>query len=263
MGILIPRQLTKEQYIKLFSNPVSGIACDFGVVTQAENWEFIKNIRYSKSMILKALNFWFDQYQTYYMKLWHMRTAFVDMSGPVLDLLKELGHRMEIVRNCPDSFLFSHRYIKEVDVNEYRKYGTKNLAMINTLLNKKYEDIIVNNGFRPQVGTLDPHMPVMSTTGISFSIFANEHPYIPKQKISKVGMTDKGNVFILHTKGKGVQQINKPLNQAPKLYNKDVAQSVFPFDPSGRIMRGLLETWSNQRLFHDDELDEEDEEDDE
>lgn len=203
MGILVnANKLSDEQLIKLFSNPVSGIACDLGDIPWCRI-DFLGKIRYSKSMMLGALNFWFDQYHVYWKKLWQKRTNFIDLSVNVLDLLQELGSRMEIVRNCPDSFLFSHRYIKEVDINHYRKYGGKGLADTNNLLNKKYKNIIVNNGFRPQRGTMDPFIPVMSSTGIYFSIFANEHPYIPRQKISKVGMTDKGNTYILHRKKVG------------------------------------------------------------
>ena len=207
VAILIQNhELTPAQYLKLFSNPVSGIACDIfsAVENKGIHDEIVRNlskIRYSKSMIYNALNFWFDQYHTYYMKLWHMRTPFIDMSGNILDLLQELGSRMELVRNCPDSFLFSHRYIEEMDINNYRKYSSNNLSITNNLLNKKYKGIIVNNGFRPQKGTLDPFIPVMSSTGIYFSIFANEHPYITRQKISRVGMTEKGNVFMLMKDG--------------------------------------------------------------
>lgn len=231
MAITINKYLTKEQLIKLFSNPVSGIACDLGNIPWVQI-QCLKNIRYSKSMILKALDFWFDQYHKYSMKIWHMRTPFIDMSANVFGLLKELGNRMELVRKCPDSFLFSHRFIKEVDINQYRKHGGNNLAITNSLLNKKYEDIIVNNGFRPQVGTLDPYMPVMSTTGISFTIFANEHPYIPKDKISRVGVTEANNVYVIPHKKKGngaytSKPIKKPQAPSNQLFNRDITQGFF------------------------------------
>ena len=261
MAIIIPKnKLTREQYIKLFSNPVSGIACDFdkcypdeieyaGLVQDVVNNDLSK-IRYSKSMIYNALDFWYNQYHKYYMKLWRMRKPFVDVSGKIFDILQELGTRMELVRNCPDSFLFSHRHIKELDVNHYRKYGGHNLAYTNQLLNKKYEDIIVNNGFRPQVGTLDPYMPVMSSATIGFTIFANEHPYIPRQKINKVGMTEKGNLYVLHKKKQQSGSTNKSKNNngaktnTPKkdttLYNKDIAQSTIPQQSINLLLTSLM-----------------------
>lgn len=196
MGIIILSQSMKTfQIVKLFSNPVSGITCDLGVVSSNETWDAIKNIRYSKSMMLGALKFWIEQYCSYYLKLRRIDTAFIKMSYKIDELIQELITREKLVKSCPDSFLFSHRYIKEL--------SNKDKTCI--LLDKKYKDEIsrINNGFRPQAGTLDPHIPIMSTTGISFTIFANEHPYIHRQKISKVGMTDRGNIYILHKKKVG------------------------------------------------------------
>ena len=58
MAIIIPRQLTMEQYIKLFSNPVSGIVCEVDAYNRDHRVKYhCQNIRYSKSMILKALDF--------------------------------------------------------------------------------------------------------------------------------------------------------------------------------------------------------------
>ena len=68
MGILIPRQLTNNQFIKLFSNPVSGIACESSYIERMElpARERLYKIRYSKSMMLGALKFWFDYSEKYY-----------------------------------------------------------------------------------------------------------------------------------------------------------------------------------------------------
>ncbi len=205
LGISIRRQLNQQQYIKLFSNPVSGIACQiepnmisfenehsFGTKKEELNLDYLKNIRYSKSMILKALYFWEKQYNRYLelLKKAQFNPLFKSNNyDPYKE--NEILKLIMLVHNLPDTFLFSHRHIQEV----------KRKDITCKLLDKKYKDIIFNNGFRPQQGTFDPFMPVMSSTGIYFSVFANEHPYIPRQKISRVGMTEKGNVFVLHKNG--------------------------------------------------------------
>ena len=212
MGILIPRQLTQEQYIKLFSNPVSGIACEFRLAKPSEieyikhvqdNIKYLSNIRYSKSMMVRALDFWFDQVHAYCMKVWKIPHPLINAVGYIMDELKEIGKFLSIVKELPDSFLFSHRYI--IDTYSGGKTGYKYSKPMNTqldILNKKYP-VLLNEyesvGFQKQ--TIDPYYKFSSkTTGIEFTVFPNEHPYIPKQKISRVGMTDKGNVYVLHKK---------------------------------------------------------------
>jgi hypothetical protein len=195
MGILIPRQLTIEQYIKLFSNPVSGLVCEVDAYNRDHRVNYhTKNIRYSKSMMLKALDFWFDQLYDYYTKIWHMRKPFIDMSANVFELVKELGSRMELVRSCPDTFLFSHRYIQPGNFKDY----TDDTPC--ALLKKKYPNIIKKD--QPlwiQKGKRDIFFDIhLRDLGIHFTVFPNEHPYITRDKISKVGKTDRGNVFVLH-----------------------------------------------------------------
>lgn len=202
MGILIPRQLTKEQYIKLFSNPVSGIACDFGVVSSGETWEAIKNIRYSKSMILKALDFWHDYFEKFSHKICKLYNPLMDLRYQVWYYMGQIAKAYNMIKDLPDSFLFSHRYIKEININSYRKYN--GLSEQNAILKKKYNIL-----FKHQQQTLDPfniyniekETDEINTGGIiSFTVFPNEHPYIQRQKISKVGMTEKGNIYVLHKK---------------------------------------------------------------
>lgn len=197
-------RLNPKQAVKLWSNPVSGIACGYdGNYALQHGMKFhLERIRYSKSMLLGALNFWFDKYHAYSMKMWHMRTSYISFFDNMLGILQELGDIMESVRNMPDTFLFSHRHIEEMDVNLYRKYSGRTLAATNHQLNKKYEDI-KGIGFRAQTRTMDPFCRMESrSTGISFTIFPNEKMYITKQKITNVGITDKGNVYIMHGKRK-------------------------------------------------------------
>ena len=196
MGILIPRQLTKEQYIKLFSNPVSGIACDFGAVTNMDNINCLQNIRYSKSMILNALYFWEKQYKEFYKRL--ERAMFNPLFS--YDPYKEDGvlEAIMLVHNLPDSFLFSHRYIQ---AGTFKDGADDNQCF---LIKKKYP-ILKNYPFLFQKTKHEVFFKkyFKQPATIEFTVFPNEHPYIPRQKISKVGMTDKGNIYILHKKKVG------------------------------------------------------------
>jgi hypothetical protein len=198
LGILIPRQLDMEQYIKLFSNPVSGIACEVDAYNHDHRVKYhTKNIRYSKSMILKALYFWEKQYDRYLQLL--KKAQFNPLFKSKYDDYKENEalKLIMMVHNFPDTFLFSHRYIQEMNINHYRSYGGKNPAQTNHLLNKKY-----NMEFRPQEQTMQHFARIKTNVGIEFTVFPNEHPYIQKQKITRVGMTDSGNVFVLHGNNK-------------------------------------------------------------
>src|SRR5688572_19925386 len=103
-GILIPRQLTKDQYIKLFSNPVSGIICDFGVITKSENWDFIKNIRYSKSMILRALDFWYDYNYQRYLQVKKIHHIMFDPSTQIGRILDGIHINYQLIKKYPDSY---------------------------------------------------------------------------------------------------------------------------------------------------------------
>jgi hypothetical protein len=198
VGITIQNhKLTKEQYLKLFSNPVSGIACDMNGA--GTNYDYahmgrfhLKNIRYSKSMILKALYFWEKQYDRYNYLL--KRAQFNPLFGNKNNKENEILKLIMMVHNLPDTFLFSHRHI-EIKTKKYNNSMNTQLE----LLNKKYPYLKVNckeYGF--QENTLQPVFKLTMDVGIEFTVFPYEHPYIEKQKITRVGMTDKGNVFVLH-----------------------------------------------------------------
>lgn len=252
MGILIPRQLTKEQYVKLFSNPVSGITADFGVLTEAQNWEFIKNIRYSKSMMVRALDFWFDQLHAYCMKVWAIPHPLINAVSYIMNELKELGHILYMVKEeLPDTFLFSHRYIRP---GSFKDFSDDTQCK---LLKNKYP-MIKDYPLHYQQTKHDPYFKIdINILGIGFTVFPNEHPYIQKQKIVKVGMTKQGNVMIIHKKEDGDYKLdtNKEKQsqpQASKLWNKDVAQNVFPNNPASRIIRELIETQSDLIIDDDD-----------
>ena len=84
-------KLTPEQYLKLFSNPVSGIACDMnGAGTNYDYAHFgrfhLKNIRYSKSMILKALEFWHGSVSKFSERIYKIRNPLVDYKYPSMEI---------------------------------------------------------------------------------------------------------------------------------------------------------------------------------
>ena len=197
LGILINQPLTNNQFIQLFSNPVSGIACESPYIDRMElpARERLWRIRYSKSMMLGALKFWIEQYCVLYLKLRRIDKPFLKISDNISALIQELIRRESIVKKCPDSFLFSHRYITP-------RSGGYPASIDNQLklLNKKYDQYQVYGVTK----TLDPYFKIdIKNLGIQFTVFPNEHPYIPRQKISKIGMTDRGNIYILHRKKVG------------------------------------------------------------
>jgi hypothetical protein len=195
MGILIPRQLTQQQYIKVFSNPVSGIACEVSAYMRDHGVKHnIQNIRYSKSMILNALKFWSDQLFNYYLKITKITNPLApqhDSGQHTLMDINTLNETIELVKKFPDTFLFSHRYIQRINPNNY----TQGMKIQSKLLEDKYPISI-----QFQKGSGDPHYPMTTFPNFIFTIFPNEHPYIIKQKITKVGMTDRGNVYVMLSK---------------------------------------------------------------
>src|SRR5688500_3155561 len=180
-GILIPRQLTKDQYIKLLSNPVSGIICDFGVVTRSENWDFIKNIRYSKSMILRALDFWYDYNYQRYLQVKKIHHITINISNIFELALSGIKVNYEMISGYPDSYLFSHRYIKPLHHSKY----SNPLKIQYKLLQEKLRIKMIEF----QEGSLQPYyiFSDYEKGGIEFTVFPNEHPYIPKQKLKHIG----------------------------------------------------------------------------
>jgi hypothetical protein len=207
MGILIPRQLAKEQYIKLFSNPVSGIACEVSPYIRDHGVKHnIQNIRYSKSMLLGALYFWEKQYDEYNRRLkWaQFNPIFSNDSQPPKENL--LLKSIMLVHNLPNSFLFSHRYIS----SQWGTRDSKAMCIQHDLLAKKYPELFKMSRFTGYTQDNKKELCCYIELGfLEFTVFPNEHPYITKQKISKVGMTDRGNVFILHKKDSNGAQTKK------------------------------------------------------
>lgn len=198
LGILINKPLTNNQFIRLFSNPVSGIACESGYIDRMElpARERLWKIRYSKSMILNALYFWEKQYKEFYKRLERA------MFNPLFKYspYKEDGilDAIMLVHNLPDSFLFSHRYIQA------GKFGDNNGDDNQCFLIKKKYPILKNYPFYYQKTKHEVFFRkyFKQPSTIEFTVFPNEHPYIPRNKISKVGMTDRGNIYVLHRKKK-------------------------------------------------------------
>lgn len=202
MAIEIHRQLTIEQYVKLFSNPVSGLICTVDSYNRDFRVKYhTKNIRYSKSMLLKALNFWFDQLHSYYLRVYKIRkTSLIDVSEHIVPHMINLRNIMNMVEDLPSSFLFSHRYI-ELKSNKYSTSMSTQLILLNTkypILKEECKEY----GF--QEGTLNPCYVITTNTGIEFTVFPNEYPYIPKSKITRVGKTDKNNIYVLFGAQKGM-----------------------------------------------------------
>jgi hypothetical protein len=238
MAITITRQLTKDQYIKLFSNPVSGIACDFGVVTKMENWNFIKDIRYSKSMLLGALKFWLDYTAKYYVKISRLYHPLLNLKQEFEATLSNLrGMIVYVKKTFPDSCLFSHRYINPLPRSKY----SKSLKIQQKLL----QDIVGINMIDFQEKTLQPYYTIhdYGKFKMEFTVFFNQHPYIPKQKISRVGKTKQGNIFVLHRKDKNgaqmpIQAPKKNLVKRQELYNNEFPNHNWDFGE--RVYRDLI-----------------------
>lgn len=192
MAITIPNNLNYNQLIKIFSNPVSGITCDFGVVTKSENWDVIKNIKYSKSMLLSALYFWERQYNEYQRRLKKAQFNPIFKNGEGIN--DPLFETIMFVQSLPNTFLFSHHYIKAKNT-KYSDAMNIQLKLINetypVLLNRcKY--------YGYQTLTMNPYYMIKTKElDISFTVFPNEFPYVKRSKIAEVGKTQKGNTFII------------------------------------------------------------------
>lgn len=180
---------------KLFSNPISGIACYFDPKSNydlAHGVQYhINGIKYSKSMLLGALKFWETQMGNYYQII---KRIYNPLNSTVIKQAwgqwTEISETYIQVYNMPDSFLFSHRYIEIVGRVDYEP-----LQIQRKLLEKKYPDLGII-WFEKQ--TLQPiASKEIKDLGIQFSIFLNEHPYIQRSKIAEVGKTKRGNTFII------------------------------------------------------------------
>jgi len=202
MGITIPHErLTNTQTIKLFSNPVSGIICKYKlpnathVLTTGRILEDIKGIRYSKSMMINALRFWEDQMWNYYQKIkriyYPLGPGNMDYSG-LREKYDGIKRMREFISNeCPNHFLFSHRYIQTFKKDN----ENTGLKIQKKMLQKKYP-ILQKIWFEKM--TMQSLSCIRDDlTDIEFTVFLNERPYIQRAKIAEVGETQQGNVFVI------------------------------------------------------------------
>ena len=195
MTIQIKRQLTHEQYIKLFSNPISGIAC---VVDDYNRDHRVihccQNIRYSKSMLLRALEFWFDRIFQLYLKVtraYNPLEPMKDLGEEIMSKVDVLQFAIDYVKRCPDSFLFSHRYI--MDLPEIKHNNAIELQL--KMVQEKHK---LGARMYIQRRNMDPYFIYNGLPyDLYFTVFPNEHPYIKRQKIVEVGKTSKGNTFVI------------------------------------------------------------------
>lgn len=197
MTIQITRQLTHEQYMKLFSNPISGIACEVGAYDRDHIVKYAcRNVRYSKSMLIRAIGFWSDQIFNMYLRITRITNPLepmTDIGIGIMDSVDYLENTKRFIQNLPDSFLFSHRYINELSdfkLNDALKIQKK-------MILEKYPK--VSNDLWFQHITLQPFFKTNGDLpyGLSFTVFPNEHPYVKREKILEVGQTSKGNTFVI------------------------------------------------------------------
>ncbi len=205
-------KLTPDQYLKLFSNPVSGIACEidpnmipfenehsFGIKKEELSLDYLKNIRYSKSMILNALKFWHGNITRYSERIYKIYNPLIDINNQIWKHMGEIAQMYNMIKDeYPNTFLFSHRHIHSKTTKH-----SKSMDIQLKLLYDKYPDLFRKCRFYGfQEGTLQPlfNFAILNDS-IIFSVFPNEHPYITRDKISRVGMTEKGNVFIMMDNG--------------------------------------------------------------
>lgn len=191
------RHLSNNQWIQLYSNPVSGIVFNslpncMELPARQRLWK----IRYSKSMILKALEFWHWYFYNNYLKMKRVYNPLKNYSDIVWRDMDDIAVVYLMIKDeYPDTFLFSHRHIKPGNFKDYIDDTPC------ALLKKKYPIIKKDQPLWIQEGKRDIFFDIhLRDLGISFTVFPNEHPYIPRQKISRVGMTEKGNVFVMMAK---------------------------------------------------------------
>src|SRR5687768_13270320 len=137
MAIKISRQLTHEQYIKLFSNPVSGIACEVDSYNRDHrvNW-CTANIRYSKSMIHAALQFWSNKMFEFYVRITRITNPLEPTKDVGQHICKDIDYidsAIKLVKSFPDTFLYSHRYIEE-----HGKNGVVTITPLGSSDTRKY-----------------------------------------------------------------------------------------------------------------------------
>lgn len=195
MTIKITRQLTPQQYIKLFSNPISGIACEVDSYNRDHIVKYAcRNIRYSKSMLLGALEFWADRLFKVYLKMTRVYNPLEPMKDMGWDIMEKVNKIQEIInyiKTVPKTWLFSHRYIDELSMYKY----TDGIKIQLKLVKEKFELGMV---VMMQYMTMDPFFKYYGLPfDLSFTVFPNEHPYIKREKIVEVGKTNRGNTFVI------------------------------------------------------------------
>lgn len=195
MTIQIKRHLTREQYIKLFSNPISGIACEVDAYDRDHIVKYAcMNIRYSKSMLLRALEFWSDRIFKLYLKatrLYNPLEPMKDIGEEIMVMVDRLQMVTDYIKRCPDSYLFSHRYIMDFPDIKY----TDAIKLQLKLIQEKNK---IGARMYMQRRNMDPYFIFNGLPyDLYFTVFPNEHPYIKRQKIVEVGKTQKGNTYVI------------------------------------------------------------------
>jgi len=207
MPIIAGSELTKEQHIKLFSNPVSGIATRLEKTKKYDDGAryYLANIRYSKSMVLNALDFWYKQFMSFYDKL--RRTCNInpifDMDFDYEKIRKDNAKIILNVSKLPNTFLFSHGYIHARDSKENNRAMKRQLH----LLGEKYPFLapyIAKNKIGFQERTMEMFFGIqLFNNKLIVAVFPNYHPFIPKDKIKAIGVTKQDNVFAIFDKNGG------------------------------------------------------------
>ena len=167
----------------------------------------LKDIRYSKSMLIGALKFWSNQLFQFYVRITRITnplTPTKDIGESVCRDIDSIDAVVKTVKGFPDSFLYSHRYIqefgKDVVYTSLKAFKNKDDPAVKLqlkLLDDKYESILGRGALKMQKQKMDPYGLVLAPFDIVFSVFPNEHPYIPRAIIAEVGMTSKGNTFVI------------------------------------------------------------------
>jgi hypothetical protein len=202
MAIIIPNnRIEIPEMVKLYSNPVSGIACQMDPTSNYNlahgGYYHLRNIRYSKSMILGALRFWGDQLFKMYLRVNRITNPLEptkDFGEYIMSQIDYMDSAIDMIQEFPDSFLYSHRYIQPYDLHSHNESMSLQLK----LLHIKYQ--LYLNDLRFQKGKMDPFTFLQAPYGIEFTVFPNEHPYIKRAVIAEVGQTSKGNTFIITKK---------------------------------------------------------------
>lgn len=206
---------------KLFSNPVSGIISTIKSrpddVVIKDSWvttlmKSLSNIRYTQSMLLEALEFWRHKYSVYLEKAKRLDDNIFSHhpSKPVSKNLNAIHDMIQRIKEMGKGFLFSHGCMltrspkSEGEIQQLRiiqrKYADHENDRMDYFSYMGKPDSFAYTVIKPE--------PVIKI-GIGFIqliAFPNEHPYITRRRIKSVGITQKGNVYIINEKP--VKRIN-------------------------------------------------------